>query len=264
MRKYWFVFVLFWQDGLAKRASFLLERFRSLIVLISFYYFWTALLAHRSSFAGYDRTEIITYTFGISLLRGMVFATQTEQIAAEINQGRLSAYLLRPINFILYSFVRDLSEKSINIVSAVIEICGLVWLFHMPLRLPDHPITLLLFFLSVVGATLLYFCLGFMAGCWGFWTAETWGPRFLLELSLEFTAGAFFPLDVLPPLAQRILSFTPSPYLVFFPLNIFLERLTPQAIVNGFICQLFWIAVAIWGTRVVWRRGVAVYAAQGG
>jgi ABC-2 type transport system permease protein len=264
MRKYWFIFVLYWQEGLAQRASFLVERFRSLIVLLSFYYFWTALLSHRSSFAGYDRAQIITYTFGISVLRGVVFATRTEQIAAEINHGRLSAYLLRPVDFKLYTFVRDLSEKSINLVSAIIEIVGLVLIFHMPIRVPDHPVTILLFVLSTIGATLMYFCLGFMAGCWGFWTAEAWGPRFLLELSLEFTAGAFFPLDVLPPTLQHILNLTPAPYLVFFPLNIFLERLTPQTILSGFICQAFWIAAMAMLAQFVWRRGVSLYAAQGG
>ena len=44
MRKYWFVFSLYWQEGLAQRSTFFIERFRSLIVLISFYYLWSALL----------------------------------------------------------------------------------------------------------------------------------------------------------------------------------------------------------------------------
>src|SRR3984885_1485680 len=191
MKKYWCVFSIYWQEGLSKRASFLMERFRALVVIISFYYFWSALLKNKTSFAGYDRTQMITYVLGMSVLRSLVFATRTEEIAGEINHGRLSSYLLKPVNFMLYTLFRDLSEKSINLVSSIIEVFGLIMLFHVKLHWPPDAQSWLLFLISIVGATWLYFILSFMTGCWGFWTSESWGPRFLLELFLEFTAGAF-------------------------------------------------------------------------
>src|ERR1700752_5369824 len=94
MKKYWFVYSLYWQEGLQKRASFLMERFRSLVVLMSFYYLWSALLAHRTSFAGYGRSQMITYVLGMNILRSLVFAGSTDEIAWEINRGVLSGYLL--------------------------------------------------------------------------------------------------------------------------------------------------------------------------
>src|SRR6266853_931450 len=137
MKKYWFVFAIYWQEGLSRRASFLMERFRALVVLVSFYYFWSALLKHRTSFMGYDRTQMITYVLGMNILRSLVFATRTEEIAGEINHGRLSAYLLKPVNFMLYTLFRDLSEKSINLVSAIIEISGLILFFGVKIPWPQ-------------------------------------------------------------------------------------------------------------------------------
>jgi ABC-type uncharacterized transport system permease subunit len=136
MRKYFFVFSIYWQEGLSKRASFLMERFRALVVLISFYYFWSALLKHRTSFVGYDRSQMLTYVLGMNILRSLVFATRTEEISGEINHGRLSGYLLKPVNFMLYTFFRDLAEKSINLVSSIIEVAGLILLFHVDLKYP--------------------------------------------------------------------------------------------------------------------------------
>src|SRR6266850_1092032 len=81
MRKYWFVYLMFWQEGLQQRASFFMERFRALVLLISFYYLWSALLAHRSSFAGYNRSQMITYVLGMNILRSLVFASRTYEIA---------------------------------------------------------------------------------------------------------------------------------------------------------------------------------------
>src|SRR6266436_4601758 len=138
MKKYWFVFAIYWQEGLSRRASFLMERFCALVVLISFYYFWSALLKNRTSFAGYDRTQMITYVLGMNILRSLVFATRTEEIASEINHGRLSGYLLKPVNFMLYTLSRDLSEKSINLVSSLIEVFGLIFIFGIHLHWPQN------------------------------------------------------------------------------------------------------------------------------
>src|ERR1017187_6810613 len=148
MKKYWFVFSIYWQEGLSRRASFIMERFRALVVLISFYYFWSALLKNRTSFVGYDRSQMITYVLGMNILRSLVFATRTEEITGEINHGRLSGYLLKPINFMLYTFSRDLSEKSINLVSAIIEVSGLIYLFDVHIMWPREIQTWLLFMAS--------------------------------------------------------------------------------------------------------------------
>ena len=263
MKKYWFVFAIYWQEGLSRRASFIMERFRALVVLISFYYFWSALLKNRTSFAGYDRNQMITYVLGMNILRSIVFATRTEEIAGEINHGRLSGYLLKPVNFMVYTLFRDLSEKSINLVSSIIEVFGLIYLFHVHLQCPSTWQSWLLFLVSIAGATWLYFILSFMTGCWGFWTSEAWGPRFLLELFLEFTAGAFFPLDVLPKLAQHIIKSFPSPYLVFFPLQIFLGKLNSEQMIKGFAMQAFWILAISGLARLVWIKGMRNYSAVG-
>jgi len=263
MKKYWFIFSIYWQEGLSRRASFIMERFRALVVLISFYYFWSALLKHRTSFVGYDRTQMITYVLGMNVLRSLVFATRTEEIAGEINHGRLSAYLLKPVNFMFYTLFRDLSEKSINFVSSIIEVLGLMWIFGVKIQWPPNLSYWLLFIAAILGAMWLYFILSFMTGCWGFWTSESWGPRFLLELFLEFTAGVFFPLDVLPNLAQQIIKCFPSPYLVFFPLQIFLGRLDASQIVHGFLVQAFWILAISGLARWVWSRGMQNYSSAG-
>jgi ABC-2 type transport system permease protein len=199
----------------------------------------------------------------MNILRSMVFATRTEEIAGEINHGRLSSYLLKPVNFMFYTLSRDLSEKSINLVSSILEVLGLWLIFSIRFQWPRDPISWLLFLMATAGATWLYFILSFAVGCWGFWTAEAWGPRFLLELFLEFTAGAFFPLDVLPQMAQNILKIFPSPYLVFFPLQIFLGKLNSTQIINGFLTQAFWIVVLSLSARVVWKKGIQIYSAEG-
>jgi ABC-2 type transport system permease protein len=263
MKKYLYIFSLYWQEGLQRRSSFFTERFRSLVVLLSFYFLWTTLLADRDAIAGYTRSEMLTYVFGMNVLRSLVFAGRTDEISYEINRGQLSAYLLKPVNFVAYTLSRDLSEKSINLVSAVCEVLILAAVLNVPFAWPQHLATWLLFATTIVAAIAINFLLSFVVGCWGFWTAESGGPRFFLELVLEFSAGAFFPLTMLPAPVQQILAKFPSPYLVFFPLNVFLEKLSAQQILFGFATQTGWILLLGAMTRWVWLRGLRVYSAQG-
>lgn len=263
LRKYWFVYSLYWQEGMAQRASFFMERFRALVVMTSLYYLWTALLRHQTSFAGYSKPQMLTYVFGMSLLRSIVFATRTDEVAMEINQGRLSGYLLKPVHFFVYTYARDLAEKSINVVSSLIEIAGLYVLFHVTLAWPTHLKTWIFFGLSTFLALNLNYVLNFMMGCWGFWTSESSGPRFLLALFMEFTAGGFFPLDILPVSVQHVLQWFPSPYLIFFPLKVLLEKSNTHQIIAGFTSQIVWTLLLAWMAHRVWTRGVVHYGAEG-
>ncbi len=263
MRKYWFVYSLYWQEGMARRASFFMERIRALVVLVSFYYFWTAVLRDQPVIAGYNAAAMMTYLLGMNVLRSLVFASQSWEVSMEINQGRLSSYLLRPINFMAYTFSRDMAEKSINLVSSIVEICGLIMVFKMVVQWPEEPITWLLFALSAALGMALYFILSFTVACWGFWTSESGGPRWLFELFLEFTAGAFFPLDVLPPTVQKMFALLPSPYMIFTPLQILLEKLDSQQMIHAFMIQIVWLGIVSLLCRTVWRRGLRVYGAQG-
>src|SRR6267142_7244343 len=150
MKKYWFVYSLYWQEGLQRRASFLMERFRSLVVLLSYYYLWNALLSNRTSFAGYDRSQMITYALGMNILRSLVFAGKSDEIAWEINRGVLSGYLLKPVNFVAYAFSRDLSEKSINFLSALIEVWVLSKVLGIAIAWPRQGITWAWFGLTLI------------------------------------------------------------------------------------------------------------------
>jgi len=263
MKKYFFVYSLYWQESLAQRASFFMERFRAVVVLISLYYLWTALLQNQHSFAGYTTAQMLTYVFGMSVLRSLVFASRADEIPGEINQGRLSGFLLKPVNYFSYTLSRDLAEKSTNFVSSIIEICGLYLLFGIVLQWPSQWTTWLLLIPAIVGAVLLNFLLSFLVGCWGFWTSESSGPRFLLAMVIEFTAGAFFPLDILPTGVQKVLSWMPSPYMVFFPLNLLLEKMDSHSIINSFAIQYSWLLILAILARVVWKRGVKTYGAEG-
>jgi len=264
LKKYITLFWLSWQRQLEMRSEFMFERARSLAIMLSVYYLWSALLENQTSVLGYSRQDLLTYVLLMTLLRAWVLGCVTDRIPMEIAKGRLSELLLRPISHVGYWISQDLASKSLNIGFAVVEVSVFAWLVKAPLTMPTEVATWLWFGLATMFGMIMYFQLSYMLGVMGFWTAQSWGPRFCFEILLEFCAGAYFPIDVLPPAAQRALMALPFPYLIFAPSSIYLGRIHGGAIASCLLHQGVWIVVLSFGVSQIWKRGLRFYSAEGG
>jgi ABC-2 type transport system permease protein len=80
---------------------------------------------------------------------------------------------------------------------------------------------------------------------------------------VSFFAGAFFPLDIFPKSAQLVFSSLPFPYLLFFPLKIYLGKIDPIGIFVGLVIALVWMAVTYLAISYVWQKGLRVYEGGG-
>jgi ABC-2 type transport system permease protein len=75
--------------------------------------------------------------------------------------------------------------------------------------------------------------------------------------------GLFVPLDLLPALIQRIAQFLPFQLLIYFPIQLVLGRLAPDAIARNFGLGVVWLAIALLLFRLVWRAGAKRFSAVG-
>ncbi|MBI4056749.1 MAG: ABC-2 family transporter protein [Elusimicrobia bacterium] len=264
MKKYWHVFSVSLQETMQHRASLIMDRVRSMALLLSLYFLWSALMQNQQSFLGYSKTQMFTYVLCMNLLRAFVLSTHAWDMVGEISSGRLSGYLMRPIHYIGFCLARDFSQKVVFFSSAVVEVTVLVLCLRTSLYIPKIPSSLVFFFLSVCSAFFIYFFMAFLVSSFAFWTSESSGPLFCFEMLLQFTAGVFFPLDILPHSLQRMLHVLPFPYLIYFPLSIYLEKIPRAEIIQGLGMQILWIGFMFWASKAVWRRGLSVYTAAGG
>ena len=262
--KYLSVYAMSLQDVLQRRASLLMDRIGGLAFVLALYFFWDSLLKGRDSFLGYSRPQMLSYVLAMNILRSFVFTGRGWELVHEISSGRLSNYLLRPVSYLGYCLSLDMAQKSIHVAAAVFEVGTLILVFHAPLYLPHAPGTWALFLAATLMSSLLFFLLEFVVSSLAFWTSESGGPLFCFELFLQFAAGAFFPLDVLPLALRRALEATPFPYMVYFPVRIFLEKVSPVEALRILGMEALWLAAVYAAAMTVWRRGVRSYAAEGG
>lgn len=264
MRKYLIAYSISLQETLQRRSTLLMDRLGGVAVVVSLYSFWSALLGEKSSFLGYTRSEMLTYVLVINVLRSFVFTGRGWQIVSEISSGRIASYLVRPISYHGYALALDLSQKTVHVASALVEVAVLACLAPGGIFLPRDPSAWVLFIAASALASLIFFFLEMLVSSLAFWTSESGGPLFCFELFLQFAAGAFFPLDVLPEGLRRGLAATPFPYMVFFPARILLGKVEPVEAFRLLSVQAAWLAAVVLAALWLWRRGMASYAAEGG
>lgn len=246
------------------RLNFLVGRLRNLILLATLYFLWKTVFGPQQNLFGYSLAAMFTYVAGSHLARSVILLTNTTNIASEITGGgKFFSYLLRPISYLKYWFTADFAYKIIDLIAAVIEIAVLVWFLKIPLILQANSGLILATILAVVGAIILNFYLGYLVALLAFWTPQAWGPRFLFDLLLSFSAGAFFPLDVFGPIIKNFFASLPFYYLLFFPVNVYLGRIDTPSIFIGLIITISWIAVIGTITQFVWQKGLRAYEGGG-
>jgi ABC-2 type transport system permease protein len=249
MTKYLRAYGIALQETLQRRSTLLMDRIGGFAVVLSLYSFWNVLLGTKTSFLGYTRPEMLTYVLIISVLRSFVFTGRGWLLVGEISSGRISSYLVRPLSYHGYAFL---------------EIGLLVFIARGGVFVPRDPAAWALFAAAALIASLIFFFLEFAVSTLAFWTSESGGPLFCFELFLQFAAGAFFPLDVLPESLRRLLSATPFPYMVYFPARVLLQKIAPAEALRMLGVETAWLAAAAAVAYASWYRGLRVYAAEGG
>lgn len=266
MNKYSQIFKISFAQEFAYKANFIMWRVRNVIQVLIAYFLWSTVFpTAETSFFGYDQAKILTYIFGVILVRSLVFSARSVDVPQEISEGSLSNYLVRPVAYFKYWFIRDVSSKALNFIFSIGEFALLMAIFRPPFFIQSNFFFLILFFVAILIANYLIFIVRFIVTSISFWVPElAWGGQFLFMVIItEFLSGSIFPLDIFPALWQKIFYFTPFPYLIFFPIEIYLGKLSVLEIWRGLSISIIWSIGLTYTLRTIWQKGLKIYDAVG-
>lgn len=266
MKKYLQIFKISFHQEFAYRLSFIMWRVRNILQILVVFFLWDTVFSFRQGeIFGYDRDMILTYVLGLVFIKAFVLSARSQDVAENIARGEIINYLLRPVNYFKYWLTRDISSKVLNLVFAIGEFSLLYLILKPPFYFQDNIFQLSIFFISICLAIMTYFILLFIVNAIPFWAPELgWGGHFLFTIILvEFLSGVLFPLDILPRNIQIILSMTPFPYLIFFPLQIYLGKITGLLALKGILISSFWLIILWLFMKSIWVKGLKAYQAYG-
>lgn len=264
-KKYIAIFEISFQQEFIYRFNFIMWRVRNVLQIFLVFFLWDTVFSDPNRILfGYDRAKILTYVFLTIFTKAFVFSARAVDVSSEIARGDISNYLVRPVSYFKYWLTRDLSSKALNFSFALVEVLILSLVLKPDLFFQMNFLYLFLTFLSLVIAVFLFFCILFIVSAIPFWMPEaSWGGNFLLIIILEFLSGSLFPIDVLPTSLQNLLYWTPFPYLIFFPIQIYLGSLSFAAIFKGLVISGIWMFTLYYLMKSIWKRGLLAYQAFG-
>lgn len=268
MRKYWHVIHIALQNTLVYRVNFLFRALFGLVPLMATIYLWRAVFASnpdRTEVAGYTLATMTSYYLLTTVVDALTAVTEDDwQIAADIRDGRISQFLLKPIDYLTYRLCLFGAGRLIYTLTAAIPVAVFILLQRRHFLLPSDGTTFAVFLVSVGLTALLQFFMAYTMALLAFWLLEISTFVFIL-FAFEYVAGGhLFPLDILPPALARVLEFTPFPYQLYFPVSVYLGRVTGSELWRGLAIQAVWVLASYALARWVWHRGTRHYAAVGG
>ena len=268
MNKYWHVVNVGIQNNLTYRFNFLARAVFGLIPLIAMLYVWQKIYAGKDTGATvgtYTLAQMISYYLLTTVVDALTAVNEDDwQIAADIKDGNISQFLLKPMDYLWFRLCLFLSGRLTYIAVAAIPLTLFILYLRRYFVLPPDWTTFGCFLLSTILTALLQFFISYTLALLAFWVLEV-STFIFIVFALEYIAGGhLFPLDILPAGLFRALQFTPFPYQLFFPVNVYLGRVSGEALYEGLLIQAAWLLAAFCLARFVWHRGIRKYSAVGG
>lgn len=263
MRKYWAIARAGFLNSLVYRADTIIWGFGELIDTLVFLFILLVIYGEKNVVGGFTLPETITYMIGTGLIASFLYSWVGPDIERDVQGGDLSNILLKPINYSLARGAMGIGNRPLSWVVRIVVYTCLAFFFKEKFIFNTNFLSWFLLFLCLVLAYFIYFLTDFLFGCIAFWTTTTRGPMGVSNTIRSILSGAYAPLTFFPLLFQTVASLLPFAYTRYFPMLIYLNKLTTIEIIKGLGIQVFWIMVLLFLTKKIWRRGLRRYEGVG-
>ncbi|MBL8066062.1 MAG: ABC-2 family transporter protein [Chthonomonadaceae bacterium] len=255
------LFRIYVQDGLAYKASGLIWLLTDVSTAITMPLVWLA-ASRTGLISGYSLNDIVTYYLAILGLGGFIVCHFMWDISWEIKDGTFSAHVLRPVSYLHFILVRNLSWRLVRsglFLPAFALIVAGYWkyvsLSTVYLGWEFWVSVLLGHFVSVLFVTAFAMI--------ALLTQEAQSIFELYYIPMLFLSGQLFPVDLFPKWAQNLAHVFPFYYTTGVPAEILVGRLSPEDSHMALAVQVGWIAVSYALYRILWRIGMRHYTGVG-
>ncbi len=279
MKKYWHVIGIGLQNNLTYRFNYLTRTLFSFIPLFAMLSLWQKIYSgNNTPHGGWTKADMIFYYLLVAVMDIFTAVNEDDwQIAADIREGAISQFLLKPIDYLWYRLCLFFSGRMAFIMMAAVPLALFIFCFRGYVVLPANGIAVLVFPISMFLTALLQFFISYAMAMLAFWLLEISTFIFILFAFEYIASGHLFPLDLLPSsfehagvstaAAQGFYNFlmlTPFPYQLYFPVSVYMGKISGPALWSGLLTQIVWVMIAYFFARFMWQRGVKRYSAFGG
>jgi ABC-2 type transport system permease protein len=253
---------LAWLKQLQYRTELLIWLISRVLEPIIYLVVWTA-VAHTNGGAveGLTTGDFAAYFIAEMLVTSATYTALMCEYEYRVRNGTLSRMLLQPVHPIHADLAECLAGKALTVL-VLLPVAGfLVIAFRPTFHLV--PWSIFLFLPTLCLAFALRFVMEWVLAMAAFWTTRVMAVNSLYFGALLLFSGELAPLALLPMPMHTLALLLPFRWVVTFPIEMLLGRLTPQDVVIGFAVLTFWLVCMVALFMQVWHVGVRRYAGVG-
>jgi ABC-2 type transport system permease protein len=211
---------------------------------------------------GLNRGEFVAYYLVLILVNQITYAQTNWTVGDVIRSGGMNPWLLRPIAPLYNVLSSELAGKVVYMVFVIPVTAILAVVLHPELNAGWSDF--LLFFPSLILAWALRFFWGYWLALLAFWATRADALLAIQDSLVFLLAGVVAPVPLLPSMMEMASIVLPFRYMVGFPVEILTGQLDSGDLLLGFFLQVAWLAIALFLSGLIWRRGLRHYSAVGG
>jgi len=268
LKKYWHVLSIGLQNNLTYRFNYLTRTLFSFIPLFAMLSLWRTIYSANGPdhvLSGYTEAQMVFYYILVAVVDVFTAVNEDDwQIAADIREGNISQFLLKPMDYLWYRLWLFFSGRLAFVMMAAVPLAVFLFCFRGYCVAPASGLALAAFPVSLALTALLQFFLSYSMALLAFWVLEISTFIFILFAFEYLASGHLFPLDLLPPALQQVLAFTPFPSMLYAPIGIYMGKIQGAEVGWHLLTQGFWVLAMYGLARYMWRRGIRHYSAFGG
>jgi ABC-2 type transport system permease protein len=253
--------VIGFKDATAYRFEFLAEILGSALVPAAIQLvFWYALfeVGGVERAGGLDHRAAVQYTI-LSVLFSQVRGGDHDfDLAEMIRTGQLSAFLLRPVGVVEFTWLRGVAPKLL-----IAGLCFLLGLALSPLVGARVAGMVLGMGFALLG-NLVHYLLGAALASVSFYWEEAYSLLMVKNLVVSILSGELLPLSFFPGAMAWIWKSLPFYLYVYAPVQFASGRWGVAEFLPQLGIALGWLLVATLLVRVSWRVGIRRYQSLGG
>lgn len=217
------------------------------------------------SIKGYSLSQMVWYFTTTYIVWNFVWNNTVGRLSRRILNGTLAMDLLRPMSLFRLELADMTARRVSGTLLELIPTLVLESIIFPPVFMTGG--TLLRFFIIGGTAGMIYFLMNFLMGLLAFIVKNTSSLDDLKYLVILFLGGQMIPMEFFPDWVNRIADFTPFKYVMYWPIQFFLNReqtQDPMFLLRILLIQLAWCAGLYVLCKLCWRASVKKFCSVGG
>ena len=244
------------------RASLVIWMIGQVLEPLVYLIVWSVVsVSSGGSVGGYTTGDFAAYFIVLMLVNQFTYTWIMHEFEYRVREGNLSFALLKPVHPIHSDIADNVSSKLITLPIMILIAAGLALAFHASLSPTLWAVAL--FIPALLLAFIVRFLLEWTLALAAFWTTRVSAINQSYFLLMLFLSGQMAPLTLLPYPVQVVAGTLPFRWMIGFPVELLLGRLSLAEALQGLGIQAVWVLAGFVLLRIVWRAGVKVYSAVG-